>query len=76
MLLNLGRIAATRLDSEGLKHFRARVEEDKAVVGAYPYWDRWIGIIDSDAEATAAMLTDETEDGRYIAEIGMDTRAA
>ena len=28
--------------------------------------DRWLAIIDSGAEATAALLTDETEDGRYM----------
>ena len=36
-LLNLGRLAATRLDSEGLRRFRDRIEDAKAHVGAYPY---------------------------------------
>lgn len=62
----MGRLAAKRLSRERLAQFRQWFEDARARSGSYPYFERWIRIIDEGPDAVVAVLTDADELGRYM----------
>ncbi len=64
-ILEMGRLAAERLDSTALADFRTRIETRRARED-HPVLREWLRLIDDGPHAVAAMLRDRTEFGRYM----------
>lgn len=62
----LGRLAAKRLTGARLEQFRDWIARAQVQLGDYPYFRRWLEIIDEGPDAVAAMFANPGEDGRYM----------
>ncbi len=65
-LLDLGRIALSRLDTAGLERFRAAVKQERYTRGDLPALTQWAGIAAQGPDAIAQALTMETNVGRRL----------
>ncbi len=62
----LGRLAAKRLTAKRLAEFRDWIARAQSRLGDYPYFRRWLEIINEGPDSVAAMLTNRGEAGRYM----------
>jgi hypothetical protein len=64
--LELGRLAASRLNDETTMAFRSDICRQIQINGSKPYYEAWRDIIDSGYNEICHVLTDTTERGRYL----------
>lgn len=67
-LLQMGRLAATRLDADNIGAFRhaIQIEVEQRGFGYHPVFREWLRLTDVGPEAVRRMFRDETERGRYM----------
>jgi hypothetical protein len=64
--LELGRLAASRLNNETAMAFRSDICRQIEKNGTKPYYEAWLDIIDAGEDEIRRVLTDTTERGRYL----------
>ena len=67
-LLEMGRLAATRLDADRIIAFRIAIQTEVARhgFGYHPIFREWLRLTDAGPEAVRKILCDDTERGRYM----------
>jgi hypothetical protein len=67
-LLEMGRLAATRLDAEHIGAFRIAIQAEVARhgFGYHPIFREWLRLTDAGPDAVGRTLCDDTERGRYM----------
>lgn len=65
-ILQMGRLAAARLDADAIRRFQQDIDRQRALMGDQPYYREWSDIIRRGSSAIAAILLDESERGRYL----------
>jgi hypothetical protein len=67
-LLEMGRLAATRLDANTLGAFRNAIEleVEQRGFGYHPIFREWLRLTEAGPEAVRRMFRDDTERGRYM----------
>src|SRR2546423_10677564 len=65
-ILNMGRIAAPRVNKQTIVAFRNDIERQCRLAGDQPYYREWLQRIAVGPTAVAALLVDQSQYGRYI----------
>jgi hypothetical protein len=65
-ILEMGRLAASRLDARTLEAFRLDLEHRINERGEHSYFRQWRAIVDQGVPAVAQVLSADSERGRYL----------
>ena len=65
-ILEMGRLAASRLDARTMEAFKADLERRIAQRGEHSYFRQWLSILDRGIPAVAEVLSTDSERGRYL----------
>ena len=64
--LEMGRLAATRIDAETLQAFKASIERKRAQVGDNKYYRMWDAIVSNGPTDIRAILTQRSERAQVL----------